>query len=123
MQTMREYHDIYLQSDVILLTDIFEEFRTMALNYYYKLDPLHYYSSPGMSFDACLKMTGVSLQLLTNPDEYLFIEKGLSGGICMISNRYAKANNPYMGSLYDENVPNSYITYLDCNNLYGFAIS
>lgn len=121
--SMREYHDLYLQSDVTLLADVFEEFRMMALNYY-KLDPLHYYSSPGLSFDACLKMTSVTLQLLTHPDEYLFIEKGMRGGVSMISNRYAKSNNnPYLGSLYDENVPNSYITYLDCNNLYGFAMS
>src|SRR5688572_14037886 len=122
MDTMRHYHDLYLECDVTLLADVFEEFRKMSMNYY-KLDPLHYYSSPGLSFDACLKMTGVSLQLITDPDQYLFIEKGMRGGVSMISNRYAKSNNPYLGGLYDENVPNSYITYLDCNNLYGFAMS
>src|SRR5688572_10197432 len=122
MRSMRDYHDLYLQTDVVLLADVFEEFRTMAMNYY-KLDPLHYYSSPGLSFDACLKMTGVSLELLTDPDMYLFIEKGMRGGVSMISNRYAKANNMYMGEQYDANVPNSFISYLDCNNLYGFAMS
>ena len=80
MHSMRDYHDLYLQTDVVLLADVFEEFRTMAMNYY-KLDPLHYYSTPGLSFDACLKMTGVSLELLTDPDMYLFIEKGMRGGV------------------------------------------
>jgi RNase P subunit RPR2 len=121
MNNMQEYHDLYLQTDVILLTDVFEEFRKMSLNFY-KLDPLHYYSSPGLSWDACLRMTDVSLELLTDPDKYLFIEKGMRGGVSMISNRYAKANNKYLVQGYDENVEPSYIMYLDCNNLYGYAM-
>ena len=122
MRTMRNYHDLYLETDVILLADVFEEFRKMSLNYY-RLDPLHYVSSPGLSWDACLKMTKVDLELISDPDQYLFIEKGMRGGVSMISNRYAKANNPYLAQGYDPNVESSYIMYLDCNNLYGFAMS
>ena len=109
---------------MILLADVFEEFRKMSLNFY-KLDPLHYVSSPGLSWDACLKMTNVTLELLTDPDHYLFIEKGMRGGMSMISHRHAKANNPYLlhQGGYDEYVEKSYIMYLDYNNLYGFAMS
>src|SRR5688572_29954288 len=121
MDTMRHYHDLYLECDVTLLADVFEEYRKMSLNYY-KLDPLHYVSSPGLSWDACLKMTNVSLELITDPDQYLFIEKGMRGGVSMISHRYAKANNRYLAQGYDENAESSYIMYLDCNNLYGFAM-
>src|SRR6218665_3624575 len=95
MRTMRDYHDLYLKSDVILLADVFEEFRKMCLNYY-KLDPVYYFSCPGLSFDAMLKMTKVKLSLITVPDHYLFVERGLRGGVSMISNRYAKANNKYL---------------------------
>jgi len=93
----------------------------MSLNYY-KLDPLHYVLSPGLSWDACLKMTNVSLELITDPDKYLFIEKGMRGGVSMISHRYAKANNRYLAQGYNENAESSYIMLLDCNNLYGFAM-
>ena len=97
MHRMHNYHDLYLETDVILLADVFEEFRKMSLNFY-KLDPLHYVSSPGLSWDACLKMTNVTLELLTDPDHYLFIEKGMRGGVSMISHRHAKANNPISSS-------------------------
>jgi len=122
MSTMRDYHDLYLKSDVILLADVFEEFRKMCLNYY-KLDPVHYFSCPGLSFNAMLKMTKVKLGLITVPDHYLFVERGLRGGVSMISNRYAKANNKYLAQGYDESKESNYIIYLDCNNLYGYAMS
>ena len=86
MTTMQDYHDLYLKTDVILLADVFESFRAMSLDFY-KLDPLHYYSSPGLSFDACLRMTNVNLDLITDPDIYLFVERGMRGGVSMISNR------------------------------------
>ena len=95
MRTMKEYHDLYLKCDVVLLADVFEKFRKMSMKSY-KLDPLHYVSSPGLSFDACLKMTGQSLELFTDPEPYLFSESGLRGGVSMISNRYASSNNPYL---------------------------
>jgi hypothetical protein len=72
MRSMRQYHDLYLKTYVMLLADVFEEFRKMTLNYY-GLDALHYFSSPGLSFDACLKMTIVTLELMTDPGQYMFI--------------------------------------------------
>ena len=88
----------------------------------YKLDPLHYYTAPGLSWDALLKYTKIDLELLTDMDMYLFIEKGMRGGISMVSKRHAKANNPYTTD-YDSKITNNYIMYYDANNLYGWAMS
>ncbi|KAK3730598.1 hypothetical protein QZH41_006676 [Actinostola sp. cb2023] len=121
LQNLGEYHDLYLLSDVLLLADVFENFRSICLNYY-ELDPTHFYTSPGLAWSACLKMTQVELELLTDPDMYLFVEEGLRGGISMISNRYSKANNPYVPD-YDPTQDKNYIMYLDANNLYGWAMS
>ena len=88
----------------------------------YGLDPAHYYTSPGLSWDALFKTTDVRVELLTDYDMHLFIEKGLRGGISMVSKRYAKANNRYLES-YDPGKESSYIFYLDANNLYGWAMS
>ena len=119
---MRGYHDLYLLSDVLLLADVFENFRNACLKNY-KLDPAWYYTSPGLTWDAALKMTGVELELLTDPDMLLMIEKGIRDGISMISKRHGKANNKYMGEEYDPSQPAKYVTYLDANNLYGWAMS
>ena len=119
---MRGYHDLYLLSDVLLLADVFENFRNACLKNY-KLDPAWYYTSPGLTWDAALKMTGVKLELLTDPDMLLMIEKGIRDGISMISKRHGKANNKYMGEEYDPSQPAKYVTYLDANNLYGWAMS
>ena len=89
---------------------------------FYGLDPCHYFSSPGLSWDAMLKMTGVKLEKISDIDKYLFIEKGLRGGISYIAKRYAKANNKYMND-YDSKKPSKFITYLDMNNLYGWGLS
>ena len=89
---------------------------------FYGLDPCHYFSSPGLSWDAMLKMTGVKLEKISDIDKYLFIEKGLRGGISYIAKRCAKANNKYMND-YDPKKPSQFITYLDMNNLYGWAMS
>ena len=118
---MGEYHDLYLGSDVLLLTDVFENFRTHCLNYY-KLDPCHYFTSPGLSWDAMLRMTGIRLELMTDIDMYQFIEKGICGGVSYIANRYGNANNKYIDN-YDEKAPSKYMMYLDANNLYGWAMS
>ena len=91
-KTLGEYHDLYLKSDVLLLADVFENFRKTRLEYY-KLDPCHYFSAPGLAWDACLKMTSVSLELISDIDKYLFIEKGLRGGVSIITHRKATANN------------------------------
>jgi hypothetical protein len=120
IENMGEYHDLYLKLDVLQLTDVFEHFRTITLQYY-KLDPAHFYTSPGLAWQACLKMSNVSLELLTDPDMHLFIENSIRGGISMISNRYSKANNKYMPD-YDPCKESKYIMYLDMNNLYGWAM-
>ena len=120
-QTMGDYHDLYLRTDVLLLADVFETFRKTCM-VQYGLDPAHYYTSPGLSWDALLKKTGICLELLTDYDMHLFIEKGLRGGISMVSKRYAKANNPRVSG-YNPAKPNTHILYLDANNLYGWAMS
>lgn len=95
LKNMGEYHDIYLKTGVSLLADVFENFRKIRLQYY-KLDPCHYLTSPGLSWDAMLKMRNMKLELMTDVDMFQFIEKGLRGGISYIANRYGKANNKYM---------------------------
>ena len=121
LKTMGDYHDLYLKSDILLLADVFENFRKTCLQYY-KLDPCHYFTSPGLSWDAMLKMTDIKLELMVDIDMFQFIEKGMRGGISYIANRYGKANNKYMKN-YDEKAPSKYIMYLDANNLYGWAMS
>jgi hypothetical protein len=121
INNMGEYHDLYLKSDILLLSDVFENFRKTCLKYY-KLDPCHYFTSPGLSCDAMLKMTDIKLELIVDVDMYQFIEKGMRGGISYIANRYGKANNKYMKS-YDEKATSKYLVYLDANNLYGWAMS
>ena len=121
LKNMGQYHDLYLKSDILLLVDVFENFRKTCLEYY-KLDPCHYFTSPGLSWDAMLKMTDIKLELMTDVDMFQFIEKGMRGGISYIANRYGEANNKYMKD-YDKNKPSKYIMYLDANNLYGWAMS
>jgi len=121
MKTFREYHDLYMKVDVLQLADVFENFRNVCLEHY-KLDPAWYYTAPGLSWDAMLKTTKLELDPITNVEQLLFFEKGIRGGVSMISHRYAKANNKYMTS-YNPKEPSSYITYLDANNLYGWAMS
>ena len=116
-KTLGDYHDLYVKTDVALLADVFENFRNLCQEQY-GLDPTHYYTSPGLSWDALLKKTGVELELFTDIDMYLFMERGMRGGISMVSKRYAEANNPLVPG-YDPSKPNKYITYLDANNLYG----
>lgn len=122
IKNLGEYHDLYLKTDVLLLSDVFENFRKIALKHY-GLDPCckKYLTLPSFAWDAMLKKTGIVLDQLTDPDMYLFCEKGLRGGISMISHRYAKANNKYMKK-YNPNDESSYIVYLDANNLYGLAM-
>ena len=121
IRTLGDYHDLYLVSDVLLLTDVFGNFRKTCMQYY-KLDPCHYFTSPGLSLDAMLKMTNIKLELMTDIDMFHFIEKGMRGGVSCIANRYGNANNKYMKE-YDEKAPSKYIMYLDANNLYGWAMS
>ena len=120
-KTLGDYHDLYVKTDVVPLADVFENFRNLCQGQY-GLDPAHYYTSPGLSWDALLKKTGVELELFTDLEMYLFVERGMRGGISMVSNRYAKASNPLLQD-YDPSRPNKYIMYLDANNLYGWAMS
>ena len=120
-KTIRDYHDLYLKTDVLLLADVFENFRKTCLKHY-NLDPAHYYTSPGLAWDACLKETGQELQLLDDYDMLMMFERGIRGGITHISKRYAEANNEYMKN-FDPKKPSTFIQYLDANNLYGWAMS
>ena len=120
-KTMGDYSGLYCHTDVLLLADVFEMFRKMYLRQY-GLDPAHYYTSPGLSWEALLKKTGVELELLTDYDQHLFIEKGMRGGISMVSKRHVKANTPLVDG-YDPGKPSSHTLYLDANNLYGWAMS
>ena len=121
IENMGQYHDLYLKSDVLLLADIFQNFREINLTNS-GLDRAHYVSSPGLSWDAMLKMTNVKLDLISDVDMQNFIEKGMRGGISTITHRHAVANNKYMKN-YDPEKESSYIPYLDANNLYGWAMS
>ena len=121
-ETLRNYLELYNKSDVQLLTDVFESFRDVCAKHY-KLDPAWYYTAPGLAWDAMLKLTKVQLQLLSDSDMLLMVKRGIRGGISTISKRYVKANNKYMGEAYDPNEPSKFISYLDANNLYGWAMS
>ena len=175
MKNLEDYHNLYNQVDVLLLSDVFENFRNICCKHY-NLDPAHYFTARGLAWDAALKVTEVELELLSDPDMLLMREKGIRGGVSMISNRYGKSNNRYMGDRYDTSKPTffyfaingiinvingivnvinfvtplrvskisnrygksnnrymgvrsdaskpaKYITYLDANNLYGWAMS
>ena len=121
ISNLGEYHDLYISSDTLLLTDIFENFRQSYLKNY-ELDPAHFVSLPGLAWQACLKKTNVELELLTDYDMLLMVKEGIRGGICHAMQRYVKANNKYMKD-YDRKKKSSYIQYLDANNLYGKAMT
>ena len=108
--------------DVVLLANVFEAFRDTCLKHY-KLDPVHFYTSPGLAWKACLKCTGIKLELLTDPDMLLMFEQGIRGGITQAVHKYALANNKYMGDRFDPKSESSYLQYLDANNLYVWAMS
>ena len=110
-----------MQSDILLLADVFENFRDMCLKEF-ELDPAHFLSLPGLAWQACLKKTNIELELLTDYDMLLIVEEGRRGGIYHLIHRYAKANNKYVKN-YNNNEESSYIQYLDTNNLYGWAMS
>ena len=121
LENLGDYHDLYMQSDTLLLADVFNNFRDMCIKEY-ELDPAHFLSLPGLAWQACLKKTNIELELLTDYDMLLMVEEGIRGGICHSIHRYAKANNKYMKN-HNINEESSYIQYLDANNLYGWAMS
>jgi hypothetical protein len=110
IQTMGEYHDLYLVCDVLLFVDLFEQFRCVSMKSY-EFDPAQYYTLAGMCWSACLEMSNVKLELLTDLEQYQMIEVGVRGGVSMITTRHAKANNPYVYERYDPNQPNVYLGY------------
>ena len=113
-----DYHDLYVQTDTLLLADVFEKFRDICIEIY-GLDPSRFLSAPGLPQQAYLKQTEVNLELLTDYHMLLMIEEEIRGGMCQSTHRYAKANNKYMTN-YDKNIDSSYVMYLDANNLYGW---
>ena len=121
LKNLREYHDLYVQSDTLLLADVFENFRNTCLKVY-ELDLAHFLPLLGLAWQACLKKTNIKLELLTDYDMSLIVEEGIRGEICHSIHRQARANNKYMKN-YDKNEESSYIQYLDANNLYGWAMS
>ena len=116
-KNLSDCHDLYVQSDTLLLADVFENFRNKCIEIY-ELDPAHFLSATGLARQACLKKTEVRLELLTENDMLLMVEKGMRDEICHAIHRYVKANNKYMKN-YDKNTESSYIQYLDANYLYG----
>ena len=109
LNNLGEYHDLYVQSDTLLLADVFENFRNKCLEGY------EFSSLPGLTWQACLKKTNIELELLTDYDILLMVEEGIRGGICHSIHRYSKANNKYMKD-YNKNIESSYIQYLHANN-------
>ena len=121
IKNLGEYHDLYVQSDTTLLADVFKKFRDKCLEIY-ELDPAHFLSAPGLAWQACVKITGVKLELLTDNDKLMMIEEGTKGGMCNAVYRYANANNKCIEN-YEKNTESSSLEYLDANNLYGWAMS
>ena len=121
IKSLGEFHDLYVQSDTLLLADVCENFRDRCINTY-ELDPAHFLSSPRLGWQACLKKTNMKLELLTDNDMLIMEEKGIRGGVCNATLKYAEANNKYMKD-YDENIASSFLEYIDANNLCGWAMS
>ena len=117
LKDLGDYHNLYFQSNTLLLAGVFENFRNKFIEIY-ELDSAHFLSATGLAWQACLKKTGLRLELLTNIDMLLIVEKGMRGGICHTIHRYGKAKNKYMKN-YDKIIESSYLMYLDANNLYG----
>ena len=118
IKNVGEYHGLYVQKDIPLLADVFEN---MCIKVY-GLDPVYFLSAPGLAWRACLKKVGVKIELITDVDMLLIIEKGIKGGTCHSVYRHAKANNTY-SKIYDKNNESSYIIYMDANNSYGYTMS
>ena len=116
---MRGYHDFYCESDTLQLADVFENLRDRLMETY-GFDVAHSYTLPGFSWKAALKYTGQELELISDREKYDFVEKDKRGGISTVTHRYAKANNPYLGKLFNPRNPSVYLPYSDANNLYGW---
>ena len=122
LKNLGELHDLYMETDTLLLADVFENYRKTIFNHY-DLDPIHFYTAPSLSWSAGLKFTNVKLEIPSDIDMHMFFDRGLRGGISLVTNHYAKANNKLMKEYYDSKTKQSYIMYVDANNLYGWAMS
>ena len=122
IHNLGDYHDLYLRTDVVLLANVYEAFRETCPEHY-KLDPVHFCTSPGLAWKACIKRTGIRLKNLTDPDMLLMFERGIRGGITQVVRKYTAANNPYMRDKFDPNADTTYLQYLDANNLHGWVMS
>ena len=111
LKSLGDLHDNYVTTDVVLLADVMERFRDMCMENY-SLDCLHYYTSPGLSYDAALKMSGIRLDLVTDPIMYNLFELQTRRGVSMVTKNFAKANNPYIPETYDETKPREVIMVL-----------
>ena len=121
IRNLGKYHDLYVQSDTLQLADVFEKFRNLCLKEY-KLDSAYFVTTPGLAMEACLKMAGVKLELLTDINMLSMFEKGIRGGLAQAIHRYATANNKYMPN-YNKDLRSLFLMHLDANNLYGWAMS
>ncbi|KAF4519569.1 hypothetical protein B566_EDAN004776 [Ephemera danica] len=120
-RTLRDYLALYLKADVVLLTDVFEEFRAVCLKAY-ELDPCWYYTAPSLAWDAALKYTGVKLDLVQDLEILEMVERGIRGGVAQCTKRHAVARNKYTTKKPQPGCEPNYIAYLDANNLYGWAM-
>ena len=122
IRDLGDYHDLYPRTDVVLLANVYEAFRDTCLKHY-KLDPVHFYTSPGLAWKACLKHTGIKLELLTDLDMLLMFERGIRGGITQVVRKYTSPNKKYMGDKFNPSEDTTYLQYIDTNNLSGWAMS
>jgi len=120
MQSFQEYHDLYLKTDVLILADVFEKFRNTSYANY-SLDPAHFITLAQFSFDAMLFYTKAVIELIQDESMYMFFESAIRGGVCFIAQRHSQANNKDIED-YDPLSPSVYISLLDANNLYGYAM-
>lgn len=121
-KTLEDYLKLYLFTDCLLLADVFESFRDIAMKIY-NLEVLEFISAADLSWSSGLKVTSTTLELLTDIDMYLTIERGIRGGLCLAAKRFSKANNKYLPKTYDPNLESKYIINLDILNLYGFCMT
>ena len=122
LKNLGELHDLYMETDTLLLADVFQSYRKVILKNY-GLDPIHFYTAPSLSWSAGLKVTNIKLEIPSDIDMHMFFDRGLRGGISMVAHPYARANNSYMKEHYDPKTKQSFIKFVDANNLYGWAMS
>ena len=122
LKNLGELHDLYVETDTLLLADVFENYRKV-IHHNYGLDPVHFYTAPSLSWSAGLKFTKVKLEIPLDVDMHIFFDLGLTGGISMVAEHFARANNKYLKDIYDPQTLQSFIQLVDANNLYGWAMS